>query len=278
MVTGRRNAILAISMTASTLISGFILDHLVYPHNYQVVFLIGAIGGYLSAYHLSRLRQDNLEPPIWETRQFLPRRSVERLSAGRPSSNATNGKSLVRFDLLRSAFGLFLLAFLAFYAFQYLPLPLFPLIFVNELQLTDGMISLGSALFYLVMFLVSLQLTRIAGRFGHHRTLVGSALGYGIYPLMIGIARGPSMYYAASLVGGGFWGIASASLVNRLMEKAPDEDRPAYMTLHNLTLNAGILIGSLSGPLLGDWIGLQPASIVSGVLRFIAGFLLGIWG
>jgi predicted MFS family arabinose efflux permease len=50
------------------------------------------------------------------------------------------------------------------------------------------------------------------------------------------------------------------------------------MALHNLALNLGILCGSVLGPLLGDWIGLRQALAVGGVLRFLGGIALGLWG
>ena len=62
------------------------------------------------------------------------------------------------------------------------------------------------------------------------------------------------------------------------MERVPEDDRPAHMALHNLALNLGILCGSVLGPLLGDWIGLRQALAVGGVLRFLGGIALGLWG
>jgi predicted MFS family arabinose efflux permease len=82
----------------------------------------------------------------------------------------------------------------------------------------------------------------------------------------------------ASLLGGVAWGLTSAALINRLMERVPEAERPAYMALHNLALNVGTLAGSLSGPLLGEWIGIQPALLLGAGLRILAGLLLMVWG
>ena len=43
-VVGKRNAILAVSMTVSTLLSGKLLDRFAFPLNYQIVFGLGAVG------------------------------------------------------------------------------------------------------------------------------------------------------------------------------------------------------------------------------------------
>ena len=53
---GWRNALVAVSVTLTTLLSGYILDQVIFPLNYQIVFLIGACGALLSSYHLSRVR------------------------------------------------------------------------------------------------------------------------------------------------------------------------------------------------------------------------------
>jgi MFS family permease len=257
-VVGRRNALLAISTTLSYLVSGQILDWLVFPFNYQVVFALGAAGGILSTYHLGRLRP--------------------AAAGGSPPANSPATRRRLDLSLLRGAFGRFTLAYLVFYTFQYLCLPLFPLAYVNSLQLTDGMISLGNALFYLTMMLVSLRLGWLANRFGHRRLLAFSAPLLSVYALLIGLARGAFLFWVASLVGGVIYGILSASLINRLMERVPADQRPAGMAFHNLALNLGTLAGSLSGPLLGEAVGVQPAILIGAGLRLLAGLLIILWG
>jgi MFS family permease len=168
-------------------------------------------------------------------------------------------------------------AYLFFYACQYSGIPIFPLYYVHELNLTDGEISLGNAFHYATVLLASMRLGRISDRFGHRGALVGGALIFGGYPLLLGLARGVGLFLVASLLGGVAWAIAYGGLVNRLMERAPADDRPAFMAIHNLALNLGILGGSLAGPLLDDWLGLRPAMLVVAGLRLLAGVLLAVW-
>lgn len=262
-VVGKRNALVAVSMTVTTLLCGQILDRLPFPFNYQVVFGMGGLGAILSTYHLYRLR--------------LPGGSST--PAPQPQgASASLSKSLVH---LRSRFGLFILAYLAFYTFQYMGITLFPLSVVRLLKLTDAQISLGSALFYTVMLLVSLRLGRISQRVSHRRQLYLSALAFATYPLLLGLARGPVLqlfYWLACLLGGGIWAVISAALLNRLMEVAPEDNRPPYMTWHNIALNLGILLGSLVAPWLGEIWGLQNALLLTAALRILAGVLLVLWG
>lgn len=278
-VVGRRNALLAVSMTLSTLISGQILDHVLFPLNYQLVFALGAAGALISSYHLGQLRlMDPQGTALPGDQHRAPRSFSPPLISRRLLDQPFLRLRLSRPALLGGSFGRFILAYLLFYTFQYLCLPLFPLAYVNELKLTDGVISLGSALFYVTMFLVSMRLGQLARRFGHRNLLAASAMAFSLYPFFLGIARGPLLYWVASLLGGVVWGIISASLVNRLMERVPEHQRAAGMALHNLSLNLGILLGSLSGPVLGSALGVQPALLTGAGLRFLAGVLLLLWG
>jgi MFS family permease len=258
-VVARRNVLLAISVTLTSLACGLLLDWIRFPLNYQIIFGLGTAGALLSSFALGRIWNSPGAPPP-------------------PRLTRSRGEPLLRLDLLRGKFGLFLFSYLLFYVFQYVPIPLFPLFWVDRLHLSDGAISLGNALFYTSMLMASMGLAQASRRFGHRRVLVGGALLYALYPLLNGLAQNAVLFWVASLAGGAVWALVSAGLVNRLMEQVPDRDRPAHMALHNLALNLGILVGSLCGPLLAAVAGLGNTLLVSAGLRLLAGALLIVWG
>ncbi len=51
-VAGIRNIVLSITFMATSLISGYILDHVDFPIGYQIVFGIGFFGAAMSSFHL----------------------------------------------------------------------------------------------------------------------------------------------------------------------------------------------------------------------------------
>jgi len=282
-VVGRRNALLAVTLTVTALVCGGLLDSVLFPVNYQWVFAIGALGAVASSYHIGRLAAPSdgqLPPRIHQPLLDAARPGALRVAdADRPEVGLrflarSHGRRLLRLDLLRGSFGRFLLAYLAFYTFQYLPLPIFPIYWVRELELTDGAISLGSALSYLAMIFTSIALRRITNRLGHRRLLHVSSLLYAFYPFLTWLAVDATLFWAASLTGGAVWGLLNAALVNRLMEKVPDGDRPAHMALHNLALNLGILIGSLLGPSLAATFELRGAMLGAAGLRLLGGLIM----
>jgi predicted MFS family arabinose efflux permease len=67
-------------------------------------------------------------------------------------------------------------------------------------------------------------------------------------------------------------------LLNRLMERVPEGDRPAHMALHNLGLNLGILVGSLLGPIIAGGLGLQCSLLLAAGLRLLSGVLFVFLG
>lgn len=265
---GRRNILLAISITITTILSGQILDLIIFPLNYQVVFLIGAIGALLSSYHLGRIRKPDA----------IVSSANNEFEVDPLAITGKQPRSMLRRDLLVGPFGIFMLAYLAFYTFQYFPVPLFPIAYVDKLNMTDGMIGVGTAIFYGAMMLASFRLGYVSTRYGHRKVLVVSAALFPIFPLIMGVAKGHELYYVACLIGGAVNAMLTGALLNRLMERVPASDRPAHMTLHNLALNVGVLGGSLLGPLSANVIGLQSSLYLAAALRLLAAGLFWLWG
>jgi MFS family permease len=260
-VVGWRNALLSISTIATSLLCGWLLDRITFPLNYQIVFALGALGAAMSSYHLGCIRFQ------------VPAQPATRLP-----SRAQFSKTWLRLDLLRGPFRSLLAVYFLFYMFQYVPIPLFPLAIVRELHLSDGAISLGTALFNTSVLLGSLRLGRMSERLGHRRVLVLGASLFCAYPLFTGLAQNATLFWVASLTGGLAWALAGGGLVNRLMERVPPNDLPAHMALHNTVLNLGMLGGSLIGPALENIVGLRHALLLSAGLRLMAGIFLGMWG
>jgi MFS family permease len=232
----------------------------------------------LSVYHLTRIRvegqtQDWLGRGGWrQARQTI----LQKLSSGMQWPRP-DWKHLLRLDVMRGPFGRFLAAYLLFYTFQYVPIPLFPIYLVHDLSLRDGDIGLGTAIFQLMITATSLFLGRIAGRVSHRKQLIASALVFGQYPLLLYLARDAGLYWLASVIGGVIFATLSVGLLNRLMERVPEDDRPAHMALHNLVFSMGVLVGSFVGPLLAGWIGLRQVLLVSAGLRVAAGVMMIFW-
>jgi len=162
----------------------------------------------------------------------------------------------------------------AFHLAQYLAIPLFPLHWINNLDFSDELISWSQALFYVAVFVGSTQFSRIAARLGNQRTTAVGVLLLALYPAISAAMRGPILFLIVSLLGGLAWSLVGGALGNYVLERTPEEHRPAYLAWYNLALNAAILLGSLGGPLLASWIGLYAALIVAAVARAASGIYI----
>lgn len=288
-VVGTRNALFAVMSIAVSLVCGWVLGRYSAETGYQIVFAIGFLGAVVSTFHLWFVR------PLMETagapaprgnglndwaQPGEPRPWVGlRLAVGlRYFLAERRWRRLVPLDIFAGRYKIVLLLLLGFHLSQYLAIPLFPLFVVNRLNLSDQTFSLGNGLFYGALFIGSLALATVSQRLGHQRTLALGAVAMSLYPLLIGLSQGAALYLVTSIVGGLAWALAGGALSNYLLEQVPAHNRPPYLAWYNLALHAAVLIGSLVGPLLADWLGLVTALFIAAGLRLTAGALLWRFG
>lgn len=267
-VAGVRNVMLSIVFIITSLVSGFILEHVAFPVGYQLVFALGFAGAAMSSYHLYFVRPaaPPEAPPAPQPPSPTPQTPRTRLGAA------------LRTDVWRGQFGKTLLVLLGFHLAQFAAVPIFPIYFVRQLHLSDDQIGIGTALFYLTVLIGSTQLARLSHRWGHKAiTGVGAAL-MSVYPILLAFANDAVLYWVISLIGGFIWAFVGGALANYLLEKVPANDRPAHLAWYNIALNAAILVGSLGGPLIAEQIGLVNALILAGGLRLAAGLVILRWG
>jgi len=269
-VAGMRNVMFAITYMLTSLLSGYILDKVVFPMGYQIVFGIGFIGAMLSSFHLYHIKNagDKIAPPL----------SKPKLDPTSQASISRNIFSSLRLDILQTPFLVILLSLFAFHLAQNLPTPIFPIFNVRALHLTDNQIGIGTALFYLTVLIGSTRLRRFAQRLGNKRITGLGVMGMAIYPTILAFSTQVWHYYSVSLIGGFFTALATGSYANYMLEHIPPDDRPNHLAWYNIILNIAILTSSLAGPAIADQIGLFNALILFGILRFLAGAIILKWG
>lgn len=287
-VVGTRNSLLAITFIVSSLLSGYILTHFSFPASYQIVFGIGFLGAAMSSLHLWFVRptsRGDALPRVGRSLGDMARPGATRIigdglrfSAGLRFLTRGRGSGLVRTEILSSPFGKTMAVLFALHLFQYLPASLFPLYMVNRLHLSDQVIGLGTALFYTTVFIGSTQLARLTPQMGNRRILATGAALMALYPGLMALSRGTESFLILSLIGGFGWALAGGALTNYILDKVPQDDRPAHLAWYNLVLSAAILMGSLAGPVLGTWLQLSAALALCAAFRLLAAFCIWRWG
>ncbi len=288
-VVGTRNALLALTFTTTSLLCGVLLTELPFPLSYQVVFALGCLGAAMSSYHLWKVRiPDGTGDTVTAHRGptdlarpgsvrifgegMRPRVGV-RLIIPRAVFN------LRRLSLARGPFNRIVWVLFAFHLAQYLPIPLYPIYWVEYLSLTDNTISLGNALFHTLSFLGATQLARVTRQLGgHYRVVVLGAFLLSAYPILTALTQEVGMFLFTAVAGGLFSVLTGGAVSNYLIEKVPEQDRAMHLAWYTLVLNIAILSSSFAGPLLGQVLGLGPALILSGVGRVLSAVAIWRWG
>jgi MFS family permease len=287
-VVGVRNALFALTIMASTLLSGQILNALPSPLGYQIVFVIGALGAALSTVHLwfVRIAPGQAPPP----RVGRPLGEISSLGVLRMMGDAlregvglrfltrARGLRLLRRDILRGPFGKTLATLFLFHLAQHASVPLFSLYWVRQLHLSDQQISVGTAIFWVMVLLGSTQFAALSGRMGNRRMVVFGALFTSLYPALTALSREFGLFLVAAASGGLGWSLLGGALTNYLLDRSPADDRPAHLAWYNLALNAAILFGSLIGPAIAEQIGLVAALGLLAFARALAALGIRRWG
>ena len=269
-VAGMRNMVLALTYMASSLGSGYILNHVSFPAGYQVIFGIGFLGAAMSSLHLYFVR------PLPDETTPLP---TPPSPVSTPRADSARGfLANLRVDILQSSFRRVLLLLLLFHFSHLIANPVYPLFNVNVLHLNDDEIGIGTALFYLTVLIGSMELRRVVQRLGHKRVTGWGIVGMALYPGLLAISHTVWQFYLVSLLGGFTWALAGGAYANYILEQIPPDDRPSHLAWYNMALNAATLLGSFIGPAIGDWVGLTSALLIFAAMRLVAGLFLLRWG
>jgi MFS family permease len=262
---GIRYAALAAVTMITSLVCGQILGRVAFPLSYQIVFLIGFLGAGLSVLHLARIRTYvSLGLPGTEL-------EVELKPLKAPGNR-------LRFEILAGPFGRTLgLLFFCQFALN-LATSLVPVYQVRALKLTDGTISVGNAVFWIVYFLSSILVGRLSRKFPQ-KTISGLGIALaGVGMFIFALSFNPWIYYLNQTIGGFGWGLLNSGIVNYVLAKVPASDRPAYLTWYNLAANITLLAGAMLGPLIAGWTGLLVALLIVAGVRVVSSVALQKWG
>jgi MFS family permease len=262
-VVANRNAIFAILTFVIALLCGRLLTYFPFPQGYVVVFFIGFIGGVMTTYH------------IWQVHPVNPLVSDPQ---SHPISTSEKRRLLPAIDF-QSRHYLTVLGLLFFFNMtNNMVAPLIPNFTVNTLQLSDAVISIGTAIPSILAFLVSLVIARFTRLYGNRKCTAFGAVLVSLHTVALAFAQGSGLYYASAMFGGTATGILNAAQYNYHLENVPKRDQAVWLSWSVLIGNAAVLIGSLAGPRLSLWVSIPIAFLILGLFRLLAGFAFWRWG
>lgn len=253
----RRWGILGITTSLTVALVGVILETIVFPLNYQIIFIASFLGGVLSYIFSSAITLPDNPPSQQKT--------------------APSWISLIKqgWQGLRStpAFAAFVSSSFIFRCGIGMGLPLFPLYWVRVAQASDASIGLISMANSSVLLVAYFAWANWARRYGAAKVLIVTSLGLGLYPLMTAFT--PSI--ALLILYAAFSGFCAAGndLVNfdLLLDTCPKEDQATYVGFYQTTQNFAVFLMPLIGTLIADYLGIGVALFVAGGLRILGSLL-----
>ncbi len=257
----RRWSTLGLTTAITVAVVGQILDRILFPINYQIVFVALSVGGLISYYYSSHIDLPDAEPP--------PR------SVGQSTSKRFGGFA----DLIRGqpAFVSFMLKRFVYVSGSTLALPLFPLYFVRDVHATDAWIGIINTVQTGIMLIGYYFWSRESRAHGGRFVLLWTTFGLSLYPILTAFTHQVEWIALYAGLAGIFQAGLDLVFFDELMKTFPAKYSATFVSLAQSLQYLSTVASPLVGTWLAEYIGLGGALVVSGGLRLI-GFAMFAWG
>ncbi len=256
----RRWTILGFTTAIAVFFIGQRLDKIVFPVNYQQVFIALSIGGLISYFFSRRIAiPDSIPQPAIQGKSIREniRGYIEPIKLEKP---------FISFVLKR----FFYTSGIA------LATPLFPLYFVRVVKLPDSWIALISTTQTAILIIGYLFWTRQSRTRGSRNVLLWSTFGLSLYPFLAAMTRVPTIITIFAGIAGIFQAGLDLVFFDELMKTVPPDKSATFVSVGNMFQYLAQIVSPLLGTSLSEWIGIGPALIFASVIRII-GFGLFLW-
>lgn len=253
----RRWSTLGITTTLVVLALGQMLDRVIFPLNYQLMFIAMSVGGLISYYFSSHIKIPPQEVP--------ENRDAKSIKA--------QISEIFRLVISEKPFTSFMAKRFIFFAGSAMVSPLIPLYLVREVGATDGWISIITTSQTAILVIGYFIWTRFGKRRGIRPVLIWTTLGLSLYPFFLSLTR--STWQIALLAG--FAGIFQAGLdlvfFDVLMQTVPPQYSALFVGVAQSMQFLAMIVAPLLGTFIADTWSLPVGLTVAAIIRFI-GFLL----
>jgi len=256
-----RWSILGATTAVTVLIIGQILDRIVFPLNYQIVFITLSLGGLISYYFSSHIRI----PPV-EPKPEQPVHGIGEMVMNY-TRQVTTEKPFMNFLTKRFVF----LTGIAMTA------PLFPLYYVRTIQASDSWISAINTSQTVVLIFGYFFWSRQSRRHGSYRVLVLTTLGLALHPIIVAMLT--QTWQIAILAG--FAGIFQAGLdlvfFDELMRTVPPEYSATFVAFAQSIQYFSSVVSPIIGSTIAGTFGIGTGLIIAGCIRLVGFGLFAFW-
>jgi Na+/melibiose symporter-like transporter len=253
----RRWSVLGLTIAVTTLLTGQVLDRIVFPLNYQIVFLFLSIGGLVSYYFSSHINVPDVEPPPCATGMPVCHqvRNYVALIKSQPEFISFNVK---RFVFLTGVF---------------LATPLFPLFYVRELNASNAWIGIISTVQASLLLFGHFFWTRTSRSRGSRTVLLWTTLALAVYPALVAMTYNIETVALLAAMASIFQAGIDLVFFDELMKTIPIKYSAALVSFSQRPQNLSGVIAPMMGTFLATQVGLRLALGASSLI-WHAGFVM----
>lgn len=256
-VVSVRNVWVGITSTLAAFLGGKLLDNILFPINYQILFVIAFAGSMVSVYYLTRIR--------------LPRKvTTLRVSVDETPRNLRGFIEMFRATPAYAQFTIF--AFIFYWGMAF-PIPLYSIYWVRVINASDGWVGLLNMVGSATTILFYPLWGRLTMRRSTHYAIVIATFGLALYPLATALAPSVEWLIPVSFLGGVFSSGFGLTFFNRLLEVSPEKHRASHIAAYNTLVNIAAFIAPLISTALIDVFGIHAILIVGAAMRLIGSVL-----
>lgn len=252
-LNGTRWALLSAVSAVAITSFGYMLDRVPFPRGYQIVFLVSFAAALINIYYWMQVKI----PP------FVPDRSNHSPHEGL----ASRARAFFRPLLESRPFLRYNVATLLYRLALNMPVALFSIFWVDDLQATDTWIGLRGTAGYVALIAGYAFWGRVTNRLGHRNLLLicGSLLG--LYPVLTALAPTMQWLLPVALVWGFTISAVDIGLFDMLLAVCPEGRQPTFAATANMLINVVVFVAPFLGATLAQVTNVRTALLISGGLQ-----------
>jgi MFS family permease len=264
-VFAARNITNQVTVSIVVFLCGQWLSRIIFPINYQVLYLFGFLTSMVSMYYLFKLNVPNSDVP--EVEKVTPKRSrsVRELYG----ALVISAKSLRQEMIDHPGFFRITRNTLLHGMGVWMAGPLYVLYFVRVLNASDAWLGLNGTIASLGT-IVGYSLWRLLlARWGEPVCLKRTIILIGVYPILVGLTPSLPLILAYGVLNGLIAPGSNLAHFNTLLHVTPDSARPRFTAIYITIMNIGAFVSPLISIAIANRIGLAPMLIIAGLLSVI---------
>jgi MFS family permease len=264
-VFAARNITNQVTVSVVVFLCGQWLTRVIFPINYQVLYLFGFLTSMISMVYLFKLHVPNSAVP--EAAKAPPHRSrslrevygsvVNSVQSFRQEMAENPGFFRITRNTLLHGMGVWMAG------------PLYVLYFVRVLNASDAWLGLNGTIAS-IGTIVGYSLWRLLlVRWGEPVCLKRTIVLIGIYPILVGLTPSLPVILGFGVLNGLIAPGSNLAHFNTLLRVTPDHARPRFTAIYITIMNIGAFVSPLISVAIANKIGLAPMLIIAGLLSVI---------